>query len=90
MDPHEVLVHHMVHVRKATADLREASEKRPATSSQTNRVNKHFPTRSLVQKRLSIYNWNRRGKEDAFKWHVVSFQEASEYVDHDILQVGSM
>ena len=47
-----------------------------------------------MQKRLSIYNWNpgpRRGKEDAFekqiagKWHVITLQEASEYVDHDIL-----
>ena len=45
-------------------------------------------------KRLSIYNWNpgpRRGKEDAFekqiagRWHVITLQEASEYVDHDIL-----
>ena len=47
-----------------------------------------------MQKRLSIYNWNpgpRRGKEDAFekqiasKWHVITLQEAVEYVDHDIL-----
>ena len=48
-----------------------------------------------MQKRLSIYNWNpgpRRGKEDALekqiavKWHIVTLQEASDYVDHDILQ----
>ena len=41
----------------------------------------------------SIYKWNpgpRRGKEDAFekqiagRWHVVTLQEASEYVGHDI------
>ena len=41
------------------------------------------------------YNWNpepRRGKEDAFekqiagKWHVVTLQEASDHVEHDILQ----
>ena len=53
-----------------------------------------FSTRSLVQQRLSIYNWKpgpRRGKEDAFekqiagRWHVITLQEASEYVDHDIL-----
>ena len=53
-----------------------------------------MPNRSLVQKRLSIYNWNpgpRHGKEDAFekqiagKWHVITLQEASEYVEHDIL-----
>ena len=47
-----------------------------------------------MQKRLSIYNWNpgpRRGKEDAIenqiagKWHIVTLQEASEYVEHEIL-----
>ena len=47
-----------------------------------------------MHKRLSIYNLNagvRRGKEGAFekqiagKWHVITLQEASEYVDHDIL-----
>ena len=49
---------------------------------------------SSVQQRLSIYSWNpglRRGKEDASerqiegRWHVITLQEASEYVDHDIL-----
>ena len=58
------------------------------------RFNKKLSNRSPVQKRLSIYNWNpgpRRGKEDAFekqiagRWHVITLQEASEYVDHDIL-----
>ena len=94
MSPHEVLVQHVVDFQKATADFREASERRPATSFQTNRVNKLFATRSLVQKRLSIYNWKpgpRRAKEDAFekqiagRWHVITLQEASDYVDHDIL-----
>ena len=55
---------------------------------------KNLPNRSPVQKRPSIYNWNRgprRGKGDAFekhiagKWHAITLQEASEYVDHDIL-----
>ena len=54
----------------------------------------NVPNRSSVQKRLRIYNWNpapRRGKEVAFekqiagKWHVITLQEASDYVDHDIL-----
>ena len=58
MDPHEVLVRHIVDVQKATADFREASEMRPATSSQTNRFNKNISNRSPVQKRLSIFNWN--------------------------------
>ena len=77
MSPHEVLVRHMVDFQKATADFREALEWTPATSSHT--VYKHFAARSIVQKRLSIYNWNpgsRRGKEDAFekqiagRWHI--------------------
>ena len=93
MSPHEVLVQHMVDVQKASADFREASEGRPATSSLTSRANKHFSTRSPVQKRLSIYKWNpgpRRGKEDAFekqiagRWHVITLQEAAEFVDHDL------
>ena len=80
MSPHEVLVQHMVDIQKATADFREASERRPATSSHTNSVDKHLATRSIVQKRLSIYNWNpgpRREKEDAFekqiagRWHII-------------------
>ena len=58
MSHHEVLVQHMVDIHKATAEFREASERKPATSSHTNSANKHFATRSIVQKRLSIYNWN--------------------------------
>ena len=58
MTPDEVLVHHMVDVQKATADFREASERRPATSSQTNSTSKYFSNRSPLQKRLSINNWN--------------------------------
>ena len=81
VSPHEVLVQYMVDIQRATADFREASERRPATFSQTNSANKHFATRSIVQKRLSIYNWNPglpREKEDAFekqigvRWHVIT------------------
>ena len=93
-DLHAILVRHMVDVQKATADFSEASERRHDTSSQTNRFNKSISNRSPVQKRLSIYNWNpgpRRGKEDAFekqiagRWHVITLQESSEFVDHDII-----
>ena len=51
---------------------------------------RRFATRSIVQRRLSIYNWNpgpRREEEDAFeqqiagKWHVITLQEAFECVD---------
>ena len=93
-DPDVTLVRHMVDVRKAVAEFREASERRHDTSSQAYRFDRNLHHRSPVQKLLSIYSWNpgpRRGKEDAFekqiagKWHVITLQEASEYVDHDIL-----
>ena len=70
MSHHEVLVQHMVDVHKAAAEFREAAERKPASSSHINSVNKHFATRSVVQMRLGIYNWKprpRRGKEDAFE-----------------------
>ena len=69
-DTHDTLVHHMADVQKATADFREASERRHDTSFQTNRFSKNLSNRSPVQKRLSIYSWNpgpRREKEDAFE-----------------------
>ena len=50
MSPHKILVQQMVDVQRAAADFREASERRPATSSQTNRAHKHFSTGSPVQK----------------------------------------
>ena len=56
VSPHEVLVQHMVDIPRATADFREASQRIHCTSSQAYRFNKHFATRSLIQKRLSIYN----------------------------------
>ena len=94
MSHREVLVQQMVDIHKTAAEFRETSQRKPPTSSHTNSANKHFATRSIVQNRLSIYNWNpgpRRGKEDAFekhiagRWHIITLQEASEYVDHDIL-----
>ena len=51
-------------------------------------------SQSLLQRRLSVYNWNpgpRRGTENAIehqiagKWHLITLQEASDYVEHDIL-----
>ena len=89
---HEILVHHMVDIEKATAEFREASERKHAASSHMNSSNERFATRSIVQRRLSTYNWNpgpRRGKEDAFeqqiagRWHIITLQDASEYVDHE-------
>ena len=89
---HEVIIeHHMVDIQKAAAQFREAAERNCASSSLAHRGSKSVPRRSPTQRRLSIYNWNpgpRRGKEGALenqiagRWHIVTLQEASEYVEH--------
>ena len=90
----EILAEHVVDIHKVVADFRDAFERIQSSSSQSYGVNKYFSSQSPVQKRLSIYNWNpgpRRGKEDTFekqiagKWHLITLQEASEYVEHEIL-----
>ena len=95
MSPHEISAEHVVDIHKVVADFRDAFERIQSSSCQSYGVNKYFSSQSPVQKRLSIYNWNpgpRHGKEDAFekqnagKWHIVTLQEASDCVDHDILQ----
>ena len=94
MREHEILVQHMVDIQKATVEFREASERKHATSSHKNSSCQHFATRSIVQRRLSIFNWNpgpRQSKVDAFepqiagRWHIITLQEASDYVDHELL-----
>ena len=93
-DPNDTLERHMVDVRKALAEYREASVRRHHTSGQVYFFDSSVPNRSSLQKRLSIYNWNpgpRRGKEGeiekqiAWKWHIITLQEAIEYVDHELL-----
>ena len=83
-----------VDVRKTLAKYREASVRRHETSAQEYYFDSSVPNRSSVQKRLSIYNWNpgpRSGREGAIekqvaeKWHVITLQEAIEYVDHELL-----
>ena len=94
MSPREVLAEHVVDIHRIEADFRDAFERIQSSSSQTPGVNKLFSSQSPTQRRLSIYNWNpgpRRGTEDAIehqiaeKWHIVTLQEASDYVEHKIL-----
>ena len=94
MTTDEILTEHVVDMHRIEADFRDAFERNQFSSSQTYCVNRFFSSQSPVQKRLSIYNWNprpRRGKEDAFekqiaeKWHMVTLQEASDYVNHAVL-----
>ena len=84
LSDHEILVQHMVDIEKATTEFREACERKHAASSHTNSSRKRFATRSIVQRRLNP--GPHRGKEDAFeqqiagRWHIITLQEASEYV----------
>ena len=84
MTPCEIMTEHVVDIHRIEADFRDAFERNQASSSQTYGVNKHFSSQSPVQKRLSIYNWNRgprRGKEDAIekqitgKWHLITYKK---------------
>ena len=64
------------------------------SSTRASGVNQFFTSQSPLQRRLGVYDWNpgpRRGTEDAIekqiagKWHLITLQEASDYVDHAIL-----
>ena len=94
MSPRENLAGHVVDIHKIDADFRDAFERIQSSSSQTLVVNKLFSSQSPAQRRLSIYNWNpgpRRGTEDAIekqiagKWHIITLQETSQHVEHEIL-----
>ena len=65
-DPNDTLERHMVDVRMAFAEYREASVRRQEAPAQENFFDSSVPNRSSVQKWLSVYNLNpgpRRGKE---------------------------
>ena len=65
-DPNDTLERHMVDVRKAVAEYREASVRKQEALAQEYFFDSSVPNRSSVQKRLSVYSWNpgpRRGKE---------------------------
>ena len=80
--------------QKAVAQFREASERWQDTASKAYHIGKIVLNRLSVQKRLSNYNWNpgpRRAKFGAIekriagRWHIITLQEASEYIDHVLL-----
>ena len=94
MTPEETLAEHVIDIRRIAADFRDAFERIQTSSTRASGVNKFFTSQSPLQMRLSVYNWNpgpRRGTEDAIekqiagKWHLITLQEASDYVDHAIL-----
>ena len=67
---------------KSYSRFREVSERKSTTSALTSSINKYFSSRSGTQKRLSIYVWIQTRKR---RRHFIILQEASGYVDHDIL-----
>ena len=94
MTPDEFLTEHVVDIHRIQADFRDAFERIQASSSQASGVNKFLSSQSPMQKRLSVYKWNpgpRRGREDAIekqiagKWHLITPQEASDCVEHEVL-----
>ena len=94
MSPHGILAEHIVDIHIVVADFRDAFERLQSSSSQSYGVNKYSSSQSLVQKRLSIYNWNpgpRRGKKDAIETNcgVMAYCYPARsicFVEHDILQ----
>ena len=81
-----------VEVKSVNAAYRDAPATNHSTDRGENRFNNDKPNRLTEQRRLSVYNWNpgpRRGEEGAIekqiagKWHIVTLQEAIEYLDHE-------
>ena len=69
-DPNVTLERHMVDVRNAFAEYREASVRRQEAPAREYFFDNSVPNRSSVQNRLSMYNWNpglRRGKTGRYR-----------------------
>ena len=93
-DPENTLRRHTVDVKAVNAAFRDAPARKHSTSCQEYHFNNDMPNRLTAPMRLSVYNWKpgpRRGKEGAIekqiaeKWHIVTLQEAIEYLDHEFL-----
>ena len=92
ISPHEFSVGHVVDTHKVVAHFRDAFEGKQSSSSQTWRQQLLFFSITCAEEAQHLQLERRRGRQDAFvkqlaeKWHIVTVQEASDYVDHDILQ----
>ena len=93
-DPETILRRHVVDAKGFYPPFREAPARRHEPSSQEYRLYDNVPNRLTEQRRLSVHNWNpgpRRGKEGAIerhlagKWHIITLQEAIEYLEHGFL-----
>ena len=85
---------HTVDIKSVNAAFRGAPARKHSTSCQGYHFNSDMPNRLTEQKRLSVCNWNPgfwRGKggaiekEIAEKCHIITVQEAIEYLDHEFL-----
>ena len=93
-DPEVTPRRHIVDAKGANPAFREAPAGKLSTSCQECHFNSDVPNQLTEPRRLSIFNWNpgpRRGKEGAIeklfavKWHIITLQEAIEYLDHQFL-----
>ena len=83
----EILALHMVDAYRASAEDRDAAERKPEISPPMRQSDRVASARSKKQTRLSVYRWNpgpRRGNADGFvkqiagKWHIITLQETTE------------
>ena len=93
-DPETILKRHVVDSKGIYPAYREAPARRHSPSSSGYHFDNNVPNRSAEQTRRSVSNWNpgpRRGKAGAIeshiagKWHIITLQEAIEYLEHDFL-----
>ena len=93
-DPETNLNRHLVDSKGIYPAHSEAPARKHSPSSSGYHFNFNTPNRSTEQTRISYYNWNsgpRRGKAGAIKshiavkWHIITLQEAIEYLEHDFL-----
>ena len=94
-DPETILVSHMVDVQKSCCTFPRGITKEAGHSFSGISHRKNVPSRLSMQERLSIYNLNpgpRRGrlgateKRIAGRRHIITLQEAYEYIDQLLLQ----
>ena len=93
-DPETILKRHVVDSKGIYPAYREAPARRHCPSSPGYHFDNNVPNRSAEQTRVSVCNSNpgpRRGKAGAIeshivgKWHIITLQEAIEYLEHDFL-----
>ena len=93
MSHHEISVQHVADIHKTTAEFREGSERNPAISSHEQCQQTFcYPFGCAEEtQHVQLEPWTPTVKKDAFekqiagRWHIVTLQEALEYVEHELL-----